>query len=144
MSATRFSGRYTPNWVPLSRWRRHSLHKLNCCQSQSQSQSYITTDRRSASPSWCQAPIWDQRPIFPILSLIIIFFFFTISGLLMWSALSDEKSGLYFSVFAGHGQRSLSQIWVPWDSWAYFIVSIFETPPTWRTRFLYLFPPGSG
>jgi hypothetical protein len=24
--------------------------------------------------------------------------------------LSDEKSGLYFSVFAGHRQRSLSQI----------------------------------
>jgi hypothetical protein len=45
-------------------------------------------------------------------------FFLTVSGLLMWSALSDEKSGLYFSVFAGHRQRSLSQIWVPWDSWA--------------------------
>jgi hypothetical protein len=62
----------------------------------------------------------------------------------MLSALSDEKSGLYFSVFAGHRQHSLPQIWVPWDSWAYFIVSIFETPPTWRARFLYLFPPGTG
>jgi hypothetical protein len=29
-----------------------------------QSQSYITTDGQSASLSWCQAPIWDQRPIF--------------------------------------------------------------------------------
>jgi hypothetical protein len=28
------------------------------------SQSYITTDSQSASPSWCQAPIWDQRSIF--------------------------------------------------------------------------------
>jgi hypothetical protein len=28
----------------------------------------------------------------------------------MWGALSDEKSGLYFSVFAGHRQRSLSQM----------------------------------
>jgi hypothetical protein len=36
-----------------------------------QSQSYITTDSQSASLSWCQAPIWDPRPIFPILSLII-------------------------------------------------------------------------
>jgi hypothetical protein len=43
-------------------------------------------------------------------------------------ALSDEKSG-QFSVFAGHCQRSISQFWVPRDSWAYFIVSIFETPP---------------
>jgi hypothetical protein len=25
-----------------------------------------------------------------------------------------------------------------------FIVSIFEIPPTWRTRFLYLFPSGTG
>jgi hypothetical protein len=38
---------------------------------QSQSQSYITTDSQSASSSWCQAPIWDPRPIFLILSLII-------------------------------------------------------------------------
>jgi hypothetical protein len=38
------------------------------------------------------------------------YFFFTVSGLLMWGALSDEKSGLYFSVFAEHRQRSLSQI----------------------------------
>jgi hypothetical protein len=41
------------------------------------------------------------------MSLII---FLTASGLLMWGALSDEKSGLYFSVFATHRQRSLSQI----------------------------------
>jgi hypothetical protein len=31
---------------------------------QSQSQSYITTDSRPASPSWYQAPTWDPRPIF--------------------------------------------------------------------------------
>jgi hypothetical protein len=48
------------------------------------SQSYITTDSLSASPSWCQAPIWDPRSIFPILSFII-FFFLTVSGLLMWT-----------------------------------------------------------
>jgi hypothetical protein len=29
--------------------------------------SHITTYSQSASPSWCQAPIWDQQPIFPIL-----------------------------------------------------------------------------
>jgi hypothetical protein len=33
--------------------------------------SYITTDGQLASLSWCQAPIWDQRPIFRLLSLII-------------------------------------------------------------------------
>jgi hypothetical protein len=31
---------------------------------QGQSQSHITTDTQSASPSWCQAPIWDTQPIF--------------------------------------------------------------------------------
>jgi hypothetical protein len=31
-----------------------------------------------------------------------------------------------------------------WDSWAHFIASNFETPPTWRARFLYLFPQGTG
>jgi hypothetical protein len=39
--------------------------------SQSQSQSYIKTDSQSASPSLCQAPIWDPRSIFPFLSLNI-------------------------------------------------------------------------
>jgi hypothetical protein len=37
---------------------------------QSQSQSYITTDGQPASLSWCQKPIWEPRPIFPLLSLI--------------------------------------------------------------------------
>jgi hypothetical protein len=46
----------------------------------------------------------------------------------MWSALSDEKSGLYFSVFAGHRQRSLSQIWVPRDS-EHNLLSIFLRLP---------------
>jgi hypothetical protein len=62
----------------------------------------------------------------------------------MWGALSDEKSGLQLSVFAGHRQRSLFQIGFPQDSWAYFIVTIFETPPPWRARFLYLFPQEQG
>jgi hypothetical protein len=30
----------------------------------SQSQSHVMADNQSASPSWCQAPIWDPRPIF--------------------------------------------------------------------------------
>jgi hypothetical protein len=99
-----------------------------------------TTDSQSASPSWCKAPIWDLRPIFPLLSLIIF-----LDSLLMCRVLSNEKLGLQFSVFAGHRQRSLSQVWVPRDSWAYFIVSIFlRLPQTWRARFLYLFPPGTG
>jgi hypothetical protein len=37
----------------------------------SHSHGYITTGSQSASVSWCQAPIWDTRPIFPLLPLII-------------------------------------------------------------------------
>jgi hypothetical protein len=58
--------------------------------SQSQSESYITTYSLWASPSWYEALTWDPRPIFLILSSIILL---TASVLLMWGALSDEKSG---------------------------------------------------
>jgi hypothetical protein len=54
-----------------------------------QSQSCVTTDGQSASLSWRQAPIWDLRPIF----------FLTAAGLLMWGALSDERTGLSFTVY---------------------------------------------
>jgi hypothetical protein len=37
---------------------------------QCQSQSFITTDGQSASLSWCQAPIWNPRPIYLLLSSI--------------------------------------------------------------------------
>jgi hypothetical protein len=33
---------------------------------------------------------------------------------------------------------------VPRDSRPYFIVPILETPPTWRARSPYLYPPGTG
>jgi hypothetical protein len=65
-------------------------------QSQSQSQSYITTNSQSSSPSCRQAPIWDPRPIFPILSCIYICldsFGFADVGR---PALSDEILGFQF------------------------------------------------
>jgi hypothetical protein len=43
---------------------------MGISQSQSQSKSYITTDSQSASLLWRQAPIWELRPILPLLSLI--------------------------------------------------------------------------
>jgi hypothetical protein len=49
------------------------------------------------------------------------------TNLLIWGALSDEKSGLYFSVLAGHRQCSVSQIWVPRDSCAYFTVYFWDS-----------------
>jgi hypothetical protein len=41
----------------------------------------------------------------------------------MWGALSDERTGLPFTIAAGPRQRSHSWVRVPLDSWPYFTVS---------------------
>jgi hypothetical protein len=56
----------------------------------SQSQSHITTDNQSASPSWCQGPIWDPQQIF----LSPRDFLLGSYCLVFYSALSDERTGL--------------------------------------------------
>jgi hypothetical protein len=53
-----------------------------------QSQSYVTNDDQLANLSWCQGPIWGSRPNF--------YFCQTVSGLLIWSSLSDDRTGLSF------------------------------------------------
>jgi hypothetical protein len=88
--------------------------------SQSQSQSYGTTDGQSASLSCCQAPIWGLRPDF--------YYCQTVAGLLMWGALSDERMGLPFTIAAGPCQSSHSRVRVPGDSWSYFTVSDSRLP----------------
>jgi hypothetical protein len=57
--------------------------------SQSQSQSYITTDSHSVSMSWCRAQsgTFDQRSYV---------FLFKVTVLSFGGALSDERSGLSF------------------------------------------------
>jgi hypothetical protein len=74
------------------------------------SQSHITTDNQSASPSWCQAPIWDPRPI------ILSPWDFLLDSycLLFCSALSDERTGLQFTVAAGPRQRSHARVCPLW------------------------------
>jgi hypothetical protein len=68
----------------------------------SQSQSYVTTDGQSASLSWCQAPIWGLRPDF--------YYCQTVTSLLMWGALSVKRTGQPFIIAAGPRQRNYS--WV--------------------------------
>jgi hypothetical protein len=46
----------------------------------------------------------------------------------MWGALSDERTGLLFTIAAGPRQRSHSQVRVPRDSWPYFTVSDSRLP----------------
>jgi predicted 2-oxoglutarate/Fe(II)-dependent dioxygenase YbiX len=58
-------------------------------QSQSQSQSHITTDDRSASLSWCRSHSGTCNHRFFLL-------FLKVAVLSLWGALSDERSGLSF------------------------------------------------
>jgi hypothetical protein len=55
----------------------------------------------------------------------------------MWGALSDERTGLSFTIAAGPRQRSHSRVRVSWDSGPYFTVSDsrlpFSSPPTTRS-----------
>jgi hypothetical protein len=66
------------------------------------SHSYVTTDGQSASLSWNKAPIWGLRPDLD--------YCLTFAGLLIWGALSDERTGLSFAIATGPRQRS--HFWV--------------------------------
>jgi hypothetical protein len=41
----------------------------------------------------------------------------------VWGVLSDERTGISFTVAAGPRQRTYSRVWVPCNSWPYFTVS---------------------
>jgi hypothetical protein len=113
--------------------------------SESESESYVTTDGQSASLSWYKAPIRGLRPDFYCrtdygIRLIVTF-------LIPWGALSDERMGLSFLSAAGPCQRSLSRVLVPWDLRPYFTVSDlrrpFSSPPTTRMVTVEVFDPAS-
>jgi hypothetical protein len=71
-------------------------------------ESYVTTDGKSASLSWSKAPIWGLRPD--------LYYCLTVAGLLIWGALSDERTDLSFTIAAGPRERSHSRVRVPWYS----------------------------
>jgi hypothetical protein len=89
---------YTPrDWAPFSSpptTRRAAVEvfepaSIRVCLLSSQSQSYVTTDGQSASLSWNKSPIWGFRPD--------IYYCMTFAGLLMWGALSDERTSLSYA-----------------------------------------------
>jgi hypothetical protein len=98
-----------------------------------ESESHVTTDRQSAST------LLGLRPD--------LYYCLTISGLLIWGALSDERTGLPFAIATGPRQRSLSRVQVPWDLRPYFTASHlrlpFWSPPTTRRVTLEVFDPAS-
>jgi hypothetical protein len=107
--------------------------------SESESESYVTTDGQSASLPWNKAPIWGLRPEFYNCQ--------TVPGLLMSGALSNERTGLSFTVAAGARQRSHSRVRGPWDSRPCFSVSDsilpLSSPPTTRRATMEVFDPAS-
>jgi hypothetical protein len=70
-------------------------------------------------------PVWGLRPDFYCQRFAV---------LLMWGVLSEERTGLLFTIAAAPRQRSHSRVQVPWDSRPYFTVSDlrlpFLSPPT--------------
>jgi hypothetical protein len=105
-----------------------SIQFISAHTTESESESYITTDGQLASLSWNKAPIWGLRPD--------LYYLFDSYGLILGGALSDERSGLSFVCAAGPCQRNLSRVRVPWDLRPCFTVSHlrlpFSSPPSTR------------
>jgi hypothetical protein len=90
------------------------------------------------SLSWNKAPIWGLQDFY---------YCQTVSALLMCGALSDERTGLSFTIAAGPRQCSHSRVQVPLHSWPNFTVSDsrfpFSSPPTTRRATVEVFDPAS-
>jgi hypothetical protein len=88
-------------WFFFCSWVQSRVFIILFSWSPVESESYVTTDGQSASLSWRKAPIWGLRPDF--------YYCPTVADLLMWGALSDEKTGLSFTIADGARQRSHSR-----------------------------------
>jgi hypothetical protein len=117
-----------------------SLNSLmNQSITESESESYVTTDGQWARLSWNKTPIWGLLPG--------IYYSQTVAGLLILDALFDERKGLSFTIAVDPRQHSYSPVRVLWDSRPYFTVSDsrlhFSSPPTTRRAMVEIFDPAS-
>jgi hypothetical protein len=74
-------------------------------ESGSESESHVTTDGQPASLSWNKAPFCSLRPD--------LYYCLTVADLLIWGALTDERTGLSFTITAGPRQRRHFRVRVP-------------------------------
>jgi hypothetical protein len=65
---------------------------------ESEPESYVTTDGQLPILSWNKAPIWGLQPD--------IYYCLTVAALLILGSLSDERTGLSFTIAAGPQQGS--------------------------------------
>jgi hypothetical protein len=94
---------------------------------------------QSASLFWCQAPIWDQWPIFILFVLII----FRPLRLCCVRPFWREVGSVVYSCCWASPVQSLSCS-SPTGLRTIFYCLKFETPPTWRAKFLHLLPSRTG
>jgi hypothetical protein len=97
------------------------------------SKSKLLCDSQSVSMSWYPVPLWDLRPDIN-----------SCRNVALWNL----RSCIYCAPSLTRGrvcnlQRNHSIVRVAQNPKPYFTVSS-ETPPTWRSRFPYLYPPGTG
>jgi hypothetical protein len=96
------------------------------------SRSHVTTGGQSASLSWCQAPIYGLHQIL----------FFTVRQLrICWCgalSLKRRRVCVHNSCWPSPAQSFLGPS--PAGLVTIFYCLRFETPPTWRARFRYLYP----
>jgi hypothetical protein len=118
------------------------LQILNCTvdlttePTERQSQIYYTTGGLPPiSSSWRQAP-WDSRPVilFSNWTLLII-------DLMQHPLWREDGSVVYNCCWSSPAQSFSGQS--PAGLMNIFYCLKFETPPTWRTRFPYLYSPGT-
>jgi hypothetical protein len=102
----------------VNEWRTKNICSLNYW-TPLRVESDVTTDGPSASLSWNKAPVWGLRSDF--------YYCQTVAGLLIWGALSEERTGLSFTIAAGLRQRSHFRVRVPWNSWPHFYCLRSET-----------------
>jgi hypothetical protein len=69
-----------------------------------------------------------------------LYFCHRVAGVLMWGALSDERTGLSLTFAAGPHQCSHFRVRVPRVPWPYFTVSDSRLPQNWRARSPYISP----
>jgi hypothetical protein len=133
-----------PNWpvpqLPVSHFSQLQISSDSTTtesesESESDSESYITAHGQSASLSWNKAPFWGLWPDF--------YYCQTVAGLLIWGALSDESTGLSFTIAVGPRHCSHSWVRVPRDSWQYFTVSDLRLPQPGGPGPRIYIPPGS-
>jgi hypothetical protein len=83
--------------------------------------------------------VWSLRPD--------LYYCRTAAGFLMWGALSDESTGLPFTIVTGPRQRTHSRVRFHWNSPPYFTVSDsrlpFLSPPTTRRATMDVFDHAS-